>query len=303
MEGLLQGRVICTFEEFKKKKNDRLFHYVVDLILTLVPFVFDKEHLSHFELIVSHFFDVFKSYCLENDEFNTLVLKFFDLIEKYLNYDHGNATVLLAKYSYIISALQKAYPEVGPLKNVNSTISLLLLSSSSTNKASSCSTEISLYIPKVTTRFWSAKQLEPFVKKLLNRDNFDDVFKVLQELENVSQRQPLILNDFVYYLSEFFVDSSDAVRDLAITLVLRFLKLNPKESYAFLDVYAKCLNHENSKIFQSALKIFPDFTFLCSEKSQYLLRNAFIGGVKHNHDITKCISDALRLLQLDKHIY
>ena len=60
MEGLLQGRVICTFEEFKKKKNDRLFHYVVDLILTLVPFVFDKEHLSHFELIVSHFFDVFK---------------------------------------------------------------------------------------------------------------------------------------------------------------------------------------------------------------------------------------------------
>jgi hypothetical protein len=76
-------------------------------------------------------------------------------------------------YKLIYRALQKAYPEVGPLKNVNSTISLLLLNNSSFSKASSCSTEISLYIPKVTTRFWSAKQLEPFVKKLLNRDNFD----------------------------------------------------------------------------------------------------------------------------------
>lgn len=60
MEGLLQGRVICTFDEFKRKKNDRLFLYVVEILLTMVPFVFNKEYQNHFELIVSHFFDVFK---------------------------------------------------------------------------------------------------------------------------------------------------------------------------------------------------------------------------------------------------
>lgn len=60
MEGLLQGRVIYTFDEFKKRKLDKLFHYIVDILTILVPYVFKNQYLLHLESIISHYFDVFK---------------------------------------------------------------------------------------------------------------------------------------------------------------------------------------------------------------------------------------------------
>ncbi len=59
MEGLLQGRVAYTFEEFKKRKFDKLFHYIIDLLNTLVPFLFHPKYIDHVELIIAHYFDVF----------------------------------------------------------------------------------------------------------------------------------------------------------------------------------------------------------------------------------------------------
>ena len=60
MEGLLQGRVIYTFDEFKRRKLDKLFHYVIDLLNILVPYLFSKHYITHIESIISHYFDVFK---------------------------------------------------------------------------------------------------------------------------------------------------------------------------------------------------------------------------------------------------
>ncbi len=59
MEGLLQGRVAYTFDEFKRRKFDKLFHYVLDLLNILVPFVFHPKYADHVDLIISHYFDVF----------------------------------------------------------------------------------------------------------------------------------------------------------------------------------------------------------------------------------------------------
>jgi hypothetical protein len=59
MEGLLQGRVAYTFDEFKRRKFDKLFHYIIDLLNILVPYVFHFKYLQHLEAIVSHYFDVF----------------------------------------------------------------------------------------------------------------------------------------------------------------------------------------------------------------------------------------------------
>lgn len=60
MEGLLQGRVVFTFEEFKRRKLDKLFHYIIDLLTIMVPYIFKYEYFNYIESIVSHYFDVFK---------------------------------------------------------------------------------------------------------------------------------------------------------------------------------------------------------------------------------------------------
>lgn len=60
MEGLLQGRVLYSFDEFKRRKLDKLFHYIIDLLTILVPYVFHYEYFNYIESIVSHYFDMFK---------------------------------------------------------------------------------------------------------------------------------------------------------------------------------------------------------------------------------------------------
>lgn len=59
MEGMLQGRVGYSFDEFKKRKFDKLFHYIIDILNVLVPFVFHQRYLEHIKSIISHYFDVF----------------------------------------------------------------------------------------------------------------------------------------------------------------------------------------------------------------------------------------------------
>lgn len=59
MEGLLQGRVAYTFDEFKRRKFDKLFHYIIDLLNILVPYTFHRKYIALIEAIISHYFDVF----------------------------------------------------------------------------------------------------------------------------------------------------------------------------------------------------------------------------------------------------
>ncbi len=54
------------------------------------------------------------------------------------------------------------------------------------------------------------------------------MISVLQELEKYSLRQPFILNEFIHYLHDFLKDLNDMIRELTYSLVMRFLRLNPK---------------------------------------------------------------------------
>jgi hypothetical protein len=156
---------------------------------------------------------------------------------------------------------------------------------------------------KSISSLWSSKQLEPFINKLLNRDSYDGVLSVLQELDAVSQRQPIILSHFVFYLQPLTQDPNDLIRDLSFSLIMRYLRLNPKETLSFYQSFIQCLNSVNSHVFTSAIKIFSDFNLLCSEKSEHLIKSAFRGSFKHNVDISKQLTDTIRLLQLEKYVY
>ena len=53
-------RVVYTYDEFKRRKFDKLFHYIVDLLNILVPYVFHRAYVAYLDSIISHYFDVFK---------------------------------------------------------------------------------------------------------------------------------------------------------------------------------------------------------------------------------------------------
>jgi integrator complex subunit 1 len=203
MEGLLQGRVIYTFEEFKRRKFDKLFHYVIDILNILVPFVFHRVYIEHIQAIISHYFEVFmvnkkrivlnisnkffisylclQSYCQSNrEELGSLVAKFVDFLEKYINNDFElGESLVIQKYSLFIGFLKKSYPEINSLKYLNILDSI----SSESQKAkpniesfkstTNVQSSLTLLKYKKEPSIWSPKILEPFINKLVNRDNLD----------------------------------------------------------------------------------------------------------------------------------
>jgi hypothetical protein len=99
---------------------------------------------------------------------------------------------------------------------------------SSTNLPPDSLTYVNILNQKSAISSFSLKQLEPFIDKINERKNFDAVLSVLQELDKISQRQPNILSHFVYHLQNLVNDKSSVIRDLAISLIMRYLRLNSK---------------------------------------------------------------------------
>jgi len=89
-------------------------------------------------------------------------------------------------------------------------------------------TTVNIFNQKIVNSIYSTKQLEPFIGKILNRENYDGVLSVLQEIDTVSQRQPVVLTHFIFHLQQLMQDINDHLRDLSFSLVMRHLRLNPK---------------------------------------------------------------------------
>ncbi len=140
--------------------------------------------------------------------------------------------------------MHRTFPDIGYLKFLNSIESLPFdLIDSNNNNAAKVLQDIenkmddggpaalrciNILNQKTTNSIWSSRQLEPFVNKITNRNSYEAVASVLQELDTVSQRQSIILAHFVFYLQPLMHDTNDVIRDLAISLVMRYLRLNPK---------------------------------------------------------------------------
>lgn len=250
MEGLLQGRVAYSFDEFKRRKFDKLFFYVIDLLNSLAPFVFrSAADADLIELIVAHYFDVFAHYHTEGKEFVAgLLAKMAEFLERLVhNSDLKTGFAMISKKSQLIDHLNKLFPDISYLKYLSSVEPVLCstadtqssdvnnnetsskkLDEDNNNKYSQRPINVLNQKTGGANSIWTSKQLEPFIKKITSRESFDTVYGELQDLDTVSQRQSTILSHFVFYLQPLMSDSHDAIRDLAISLIMRYLRLNPK---------------------------------------------------------------------------
>lgn len=121
------------------------------------------------------------------------------------------------------------YPDISSLKFINGILTIPFDMFTKTNSdLETSSSAINIFNQKVLTSIWSSKQLEPFTGKILNRDNYDGVLAVLQEIDTVSQRQPVVLSHFLFFLQPMMQDINDNLRDWSMSLIMRYLRLNPK---------------------------------------------------------------------------
>lgn len=73
------------------------------------------------------------------------------------------------------------------------------------------------------------------------------------------------------------------------------------KSWLILIFYVQVkINSKKIVVFEVEFKI---VNFFLKEKSETLIKSAFKGSFKHNMDITKQLSDSIRLLQLEKFVH
>ncbi len=96
--------------------------------------------------------------------------------------------------------------------------------------------------------------------------------QVLQDLENAVSRAPggtassygaAGLDGAVSDLRPLLCSPNQAVRNVAYTLLLRYLKDNPAASGELLPDFLDCLENKNAAIVTTALERLPDFLLLC----------------------------------------
>ncbi len=99
-----------------------------------------------------------------------------------------------------------------------------------------------------------------------------------------------------------------------------------REVSLFFQSYSECLTSSDLKVYNSSIKVLPDFVILSSgklyvksnnlshsifkssffdklDKANVLIKCALKGSLKHNADISKYLYDSVRLLQLEKYVY
>lgn len=136
---------------------------------------------EYFHQKILIFYLYLQSYCQSNrEELGSLVAKFVDFLEKYINNDFElGESLVIQKYSLFIGFLKKSYPEIHSLKYLNILDSISSESQKakpnidSFKSAKNVQSSTNLLKYKKEPSMWSPKILEPFINKLVNRDNLD----------------------------------------------------------------------------------------------------------------------------------
>jgi hypothetical protein len=53
-----------------------------------------------------------------------------------------------------------------------------------------------------------------------------------------------------------------------------------RDATSFFQIYSECLTSSNSRVFNSAMKVFPDFNLLCSSKFNLIFFHLKNGNFK-----------------------
>lgn len=120
----------------------------------------------------------------------------------------------------------------------------------------------------------------------------------LQDLDHLSNKRPQILRHISQHLFNLITSSSSNVRSLALNLLIRYLKYNPKVSSEALPAILSCLENRNAGVVENVLDKLPDIVASMQEHGKLLLTRVFNLGVNNNLNTGTNISKCFALLGL-----
>lgn len=140
--------------------------------------------------------------------------------------------------------------------------------------------------------------LPPHWPQLLIALQASENLNVLQELDHITNKKPQLLAIPSQHLYNYISSSSGAVRTLALTLIIRWLKFNPKAASDALPIILACLNSNNGDVVASVLDRLADLVSVMQEYGKVILTRVFELGMELTLNTTSNLTKSIDLLNL-----
>lgn len=120
----------------------------------------------------------------------------------------------------------------------------------------------------------------------------------LYELEHLANKRPELLKQVSHVLYNCLKSPNGAVRSLAISLILKWLRFNPKASEEALSFILTSLDSNNGEVVNSILDRLPEIVCVMQEYAKIILTRVFKLGMKSTINTTGTIQDSINMLCL-----
>ncbi|CAH0555452.1 unnamed protein product [Brassicogethes aeneus] len=282
LAGSLKGRAQYDWGVFKNRGHFILFGQVLGLMELLQPHIFKHEGVlcdlldSYFNLMAFHG---------HSKDLAGYVGRIVVFIQNWLVKDIKAASKYLQEHGGVLNDIQFNQPRVRPLlSNVSLPITDQGLAPSE------------LLVGTVTPP--EKEQLPQHWPQLINSLQSTENLNALQELDHLTNKRPQLLEGVSQYLYASITSPNGAIRSLSLTLIVRWLKYNPKSASDALPSVLACLDSNNGDIVSSVLDRLSDLVTVMQEYAKVILTRVFLLGMKSTLNTTTNITKTVNLLSL-----
>merc|ERR1719481_906770 len=208
----------------------------------------------------------------------------------------AGAGSFLRKYSGVLTRLSSS-PGMHKMESIRTLMSTVSLHAGSVSDGSGLKNE------SRTGKHYVHESFDPETGRLVTElslaaESSDKLITVLTDIQAYSAPRPNILihfqDELLYHLSH----TSNSVRNLVYTLLLRHLKQRPDQWRHVMPGYLNALQSGDESVINSGLNNLPEFAVLCQENVDLLLKTVFKLNINSNLNTTSHIMNAINMLNL-----
>ncbi|KAG5898786.1 hypothetical protein JTB14_010996 [Gonioctena quinquepunctata] len=258
LAGCLKGRAQYDWGVLKSRGHFMLFGQTLGLMELLQPHIFDQTY-TLCDLLDSYF--MLLHFHGHSKDLSGLVTRIVNFIQNWMVKEVKGASKYLQEHGGVLNDIQFNQPGVRPLL---SSVSLPIADQSSSNEI--LVGTVTPPVPESYPQHWS--QLK---SALQSPDNL----AALQELDHITIRRPQWLADVSQYLYNSTSSPSSSVRSMALLLIVRWLKHNPKAAGEALPAVLACLDSSNGDIVGSVLDRLSELVAVMQEYAKVILTRVF----------------------------
>lgn len=275
----LKGRVDLDWTALKFRNHLLFFQQTATLLDLLQPLIFQSQYAAPLYKILDIYFELFQNHGRDGGSaVAALITQIVMFLHNYIKKSSKNAKEYLQFQAEVISDLQSEYPIMGTLcvvvTNLKGTPEIILTPSNVSDQ---------------TNTQWDTK-----VSQLQK----DDPIASLSFIDYSSNKRPSVIGPVFSMVLSYLSSPVSQIRNHANTLVMRYIKQNPKSAIEALPSFMDCLNSKNPDVVASVLERVPELVVCSQEIALPLLQNVFSLGINKNLNVINCLSKSIALLNL-----